>query len=131
MIGPSPAPPDEPGIVDAVDRQRLEATVDGELAGFLEYMVRGDRIALIHTEVLPAFEGRGVAASLVRWALDDARRRGRRVIPSCPYVRRYLERHHEHDDIVIGLQALRDAAFRSAPPGPDGSGPDAPADGGD
>jgi len=91
-----------PTIIDAADRTRYEATVGDEFAGFLEYKQRGSRIALIHTEVLPTFEGRGVAAAIVRFALDDARRRGLRVIATCPYVKSYLARHPEDQDLVAG-----------------------------
>lgn len=90
-------------VSDALDAQRYEASLDGELAGVLEYVVKRDRIALVHTEVAPAFEGRGVAAALARFALDDARRRGLRVIASCPYVRSYLAKHPEDHDIVVGM----------------------------
>lgn len=88
-------------VADAPERERYEAELDGTLAGILEYAHRHGRLALIHTEVLPAFEGRGVAAALVRFALDDARRRGLLVIVICPYVRRYLARHPEDMDIVV------------------------------
>ena len=80
---------------------RYEAHVDGGLAGVLEYKVKNDRIALIHTEVPHAFEGHGIATAITRFALDDARRRGLRVLALCPYVRRYLETHPEDLDIVI------------------------------
>lgn len=90
-------------VADAPDAQRYEARLDGELAGILEYMVKHGRIALVHTEVLPAFEGQGIGAALARFALADARRRELRVIASCPYVRRYLERHPEERDIVVGM----------------------------
>jgi uncharacterized protein len=92
----------EPTITDAEAAQRYEARVEGELAGFLEYIVKRGRIALIHTEVLPAYEGQGVARELARFALDDARRRGLPVIASCPYVKAYVERHPETHDIVVG-----------------------------
>jgi predicted GNAT family acetyltransferase len=95
-----------PVVIDAPERERYEAMIDGRLAGVLEYKLRRDRIALVHTEVLPAFEGRGVAATIVRFALGDARRRGLRVIATCPYVKRYLQRHPEDLDIV----AVRDPA---------------------
>lgn len=88
--------------VDAEPRQRYEALVKGELAGFIDYKAKGRRIALIHTEVLPAHQGRGIAEQLVRFALDDARRRGLGVIATCPYVRAYVERHPETHDIVVG-----------------------------
>jgi predicted GNAT family acetyltransferase len=89
-------------IADAPDRQRFEATLDGTMAGVLEYVVRRDRIALVHTEVSPGHEGKGVAAGLVRFALDDARRRGFKVIAICPYVQQYLVRHPADGDIVVG-----------------------------
>ena len=71
-----------PTIVDAEAAQRYEARIEGELAGFIDYVVKGDRLALIHTEVLPSHQGQGLGEQLVRFALDDARRRGLRVIPS-------------------------------------------------
>jgi predicted GNAT family acetyltransferase len=94
--------PARPVITDATARDRYEAHVDGELAGVLEYKVKRARIALIHTEVLPVHEGRGIGSALVRYALDDARQRGLRVIATCPYVKNYLARHPADDDIVVG-----------------------------
>lgn len=93
--------PSGPVITDAAERPRFEAHLDGELVGVLEYVLKYGRLALVHTEVLPAHEGRGVASALIRFALDDARRRGLRVIAICPYVQDYLIRHPEDDDIVI------------------------------
>jgi len=90
-------------VADGAERERYEAQLDGTLVGVLEYVVKRGRIALVHTEVFPGFEGRGIAAGLARFALDDARRRGLRVIASCPYVKRYLETHPEDHDIVVGM----------------------------
>ena len=90
-------------ITDAEAAQRYEARLEGELAGFLDYVVKHDRMALIHTEVLPAYQGRGLGESLARFALEDARHRGLRVIVTCPYVRAYVERHPETHDIVVGM----------------------------
>jgi len=90
----------EPTITDAPAASRYEARVEGELAGILEYVLKRNRIALIHTEVLPAFEGRGIAGRLAKFSLDDARRQGLGVIVLCPFVRAYLERHPEERDIV-------------------------------
>ena len=92
-------------VTDAAERKRYEAELDGALAGFLDYVVKHGRIALIHTEVPKEFEGHGVAAALTRFALDDARARGLMVIVICPYVRRYLETHPDDMDIVIGSSA--------------------------
>jgi predicted GNAT family acetyltransferase len=92
-----------PTIVDAEDAQRYEARDGDVLAGILDYVVKPGRIALVHTEVLPTHRGQGIGELLARFALDDARRRGLRVIASCPYVRAYVEGHPETHDIVVGM----------------------------
>jgi predicted GNAT family acetyltransferase len=94
-------------IIDAEAAQRYEMRIKGDLAGFIDYVVKGGRIALIHTQVLTAFQGQGIAAQLARYALDDARRRGLRVVATCPYVRAYVEGHPDTHDIVVGLTAAR------------------------
>ena len=77
-----------------------EITVDGEPAGTIRYTLDGDVVTLVHTEVEPRYEGHGVAAELVKGALDDIRARGKKVRPVCEYVRAYLERHDEYRDLV-------------------------------
>jgi uncharacterized protein len=96
----------KPTIIDAEAASRYEARHGVDLAGFVEYIVKRDRIALVHTEVLSAYQGQGIAALLARYALDDARRRNLRVIATCQYVRAYIERHPETHDIVVGMAAV-------------------------
>jgi len=105
MSSGSPVPDASTGaaIVDDAAAHRYEARIEGEPAGFLEYVSKRGHLALIHTEVLPAFQGRGIAGKLAAFALDDARRQGLRVIASCPSVRTYVERHPETHDIVVGM----------------------------
>lgn len=78
---------------------RYEATVDGHLA-VAEYELAGDRIILTHTFVPPELRGRGIAEALVRTALDAARADGRRVVPQCSYVARFIERHAEYQSLL-------------------------------
>jgi predicted GNAT family acetyltransferase len=82
------------------DRQRYEIREDGELAGFLQYNMRGGRLILVHTEIDEAHDGRGLASVLVRAALDDIRSRGLHIVPICPYVERFIGKHPEYDDLV-------------------------------
>ena len=76
------------------DRHRFEATVDGH-AGRLDYSLRSDVMTIVHTEVDPALEGKGVAGRLVKAALEHARANGLKVVPVCEYAASYMERHPE------------------------------------
>ena len=80
--------------------ERYEMRVGGELAGRLEYRGGGEVRALTHTEIEPAFEGQGLGSRLVRFALDDARADGLKIVPICPFVTRFLHEHHEYLDLV-------------------------------
>jgi predicted GNAT family acetyltransferase len=91
---------DDIQVRDNAAQSRYEASVAGRLAGVLTYTVREDTAELLHTEVGDEFQGRGVAEDLVRQALDDARARGRRVVPTCPYVGRFLDKHPEYRDLA-------------------------------
>ena len=91
-------------IVDNAGERRYEARLDGELAGVLEYELHGGWIVLVHTEVQPAFEGRGIGSRLSKVALDDARARGLSVTPQCPFVLSYVKRHREYRDLIVGMR---------------------------
>lgn len=89
-------------VTDAADRDRYEAHAgdDGALAGILQYRRRPELIALVHTEVVPAFEGQGIGGALARFALEDARASGTAVLPFCPFVNAYIQRHPEYAELV-------------------------------
>jgi uncharacterized protein len=86
--------------------ERYVVTVDGELAGFAQYRDRGELLAFIHTEIDDRFEGHGLGGRLISFALDDARERGLAVLPFCPFVNGYIERHREYAELVP--EAYRD-----------------------
>ena len=87
-------------VVDAPERSRYLARVDGEVAGFAAYRMRGERIVFTHTEVDPAYEGKGVGSALAKAALDDVRRRGLTMVLVCPFMTAYVQRHPEYADLV-------------------------------
>ena len=87
-------------VRDAPERERFELLVDGEVRGFTEYHPRAGRIAFVHTEIDAELEGRGLASELIGQALDAARSRGLAVLPFCPFVRSFIERHGEYLDLV-------------------------------
>ena len=81
------------------EAQRFEADVEGGIAR-ADYRLQGDVMRIVHTEVPYASEGRGIAAAVVRAALDHARAHGLRVQPLCSYVRNYMRRHPETHDLL-------------------------------
>jgi uncharacterized protein len=87
-------------VVDNPSELRYELWSADSLAGTIRYTRDGDVLTLVHTEVDPAFEGQGLGSALIAGALDDARARGKRIIPVCPFVRAYLQRHPEYGDVV-------------------------------
>jgi uncharacterized protein len=101
MVDAAPTTP-EPQIEVARDAEgeRYVVTVDGVVAGLAQYRDRDGLIAFIHTEIDDRFEGRGLGGRLVAFALDDARERGLAVLPFCPFVNGYIERHREYVDLV-------------------------------
>ena len=97
-------------IVDNAGVRRYEARLRGELAGVLEYEPHDGWIVLVHTEVQPAFEGRGIGSRIAKAVLDDARARGLAVTPQCPFVLSYIRRHREYRELVVGTRGPRDRA---------------------
>ena len=87
-------------VRDNQERHRYEIEVDGELAGFVQYNLRAGRLILVHTEIDDAFGGRGLGSILAGAALDDARAHGHPVVPLCPFIAAYIDRHPEYADLV-------------------------------
>jgi predicted GNAT family acetyltransferase len=88
-------------VADNPEEHQYEARIDGELAGLIKYRIRPDARVFVHTVVLPEFEGKGVASTLAKAALDSIRAQGDKVVPSCPYVTSWLEKHPEYQDLVV------------------------------
>jgi predicted GNAT family acetyltransferase len=87
-------------VADNAGETRYEIRLDGALGGFVTYRLRSGLIELVHTEIDEEFEGRGLGGQLVSFALDDARERGLAVLPFCPFVNDYIQRHRQYVDLV-------------------------------
>lgn len=81
------------------DASQFELRLSGGLA-VLRYICERDLIDLVHTKVPPENEGAGHGTSLVRAAMAHARRTNQRIVPTCPFVKAYLEKHPEDEDVA-------------------------------
>ena len=86
-------------VTNNAARHRYEIDTAEGIA-FLRYREGPVWIDLIHTEVPEELSGRGIGGKLAKFALDDARARGLRVIATCPFVRAYVDRHPAYAELT-------------------------------
>ncbi len=80
--------------------KRFETMVAGYQV-FLDYELKDQTMTLIHTKVPSELEGQGLGGKIVKAALEYAKNHGLQVIPQCPFVLSYVERHQEYKSIVV------------------------------
>jgi predicted GNAT family acetyltransferase len=90
---------DEQKLRDNAGLRRLELQVDGSIA-FIEYKLSRGTLFLIHTEVPPAIEAKGVGTALVQKTLQYAKDNNYKIVPICDFVQSYIKEHKEWKDIV-------------------------------
>lgn len=92
------------GMSTSVSRQsspdRFEISVDGNVAGFTQFTDREHRRIFPHTEIGEDFGGQGLAGIVVEEAMRATREEGRTIVPVCPYVKKWLGKHPEYDELV-------------------------------
>lgn len=66
----------------------------------LEYVMKGGAIAFVHTEVPEAARGQDIGTALVEHGLNYARENDLKVLPLCPFVKAYMDRHEETHDLL-------------------------------
>ena len=88
-------------VRDNPEQGRFEIVVDGDVAGFTEYVHRDGHAVFTHTEIGDAYEGQGLASKLVRGALDAVRAWDEPVVPECSYVKGWIEKHPDYQDLLL------------------------------
>jgi predicted GNAT family acetyltransferase len=91
----------EAEVVNVPEDSRYELRLDGRLIGLAAYHRRNGRIAFTHTEVDEACEGRGFGSRLAEVALADAATKKLEVVPLCPFIAHYIEKHPEYQPLVV------------------------------
>ena len=89
-------------VVNNQEKYRFEV-ISGAQVSKLDYRIGRDRIALVHTEVPDDLSGQGIGSALVMTALQHAKDNDLLVLPYCPFVAAYIERHPEWKDIVAEI----------------------------
>jgi predicted GNAT family acetyltransferase len=90
----------ETTVRDNPEESRYEIRDGDRVLGFAAYERRGDTMVFTHTEVDPDAGQDGLGSTLVRAALDDVRSKGGSVVPLCPFVRGWIDRHPDYADLV-------------------------------
>lgn len=91
---------EQQSVTHDIEQQRFEEQVGDHPPAFLSYVREGESVIFDHTFVPGELRGRGIAARLVRTGLEEARRKGWRVIPQCSYVATFVNRHPEYADLL-------------------------------
>jgi predicted GNAT family acetyltransferase len=86
-------------VVDNRARHRFELEADGAVA-FASYEREDGIITFTHTIVPPELQGRGIGSILVKGALAIVCAEGLKVVPECAFVRTYIEKHPEEQDLL-------------------------------
>lgn len=88
-------------VVEKPGENRFELSLDGGTA-LVAYQRDGNRLVLLHTEVPSEFSGQGIGSRLAKGVLDQIRASGRKAVIRCPFLKEWIARHPEYDDIVDG-----------------------------
>ncbi|CAN5167418.1 GNAT family N-acetyltransferase [soil metagenome] len=80
-------------------KKRYELEVEGHVAATY-YELSNGVITFVHTEVPKELGGKGIGSKLIKGALDQVRAAGLEVIPQCPFVKAYIEKHAEYADLL-------------------------------
>ena len=80
--------------------QHYEAKQGGNVVAFIEYRDDSSARSLTHTKVNENLEGQGIGSQLVKFALEEIKSSGSSLVPLCPFVAVYIQRHREYAELV-------------------------------
>ena len=86
-------------VRDNPARHRYELETEGHVA-FAEYRLAAGVITFVHTVVPKELGGKGVGSALARGALEDVRRRRLKVVAECPFIKGFMDKHAEFNDLL-------------------------------
>jgi len=81
------------------EEKRFVVNIDGKEV-YVEFEMKDDKMDLDHTYTHPDLRGGGIAAQVVRAALDYAKENDLKVIPTCSYVRSFINKNDEYKELL-------------------------------
>jgi predicted GNAT family acetyltransferase len=84
----------------AAGPDQFTISVGGRQVGVADFVDHDGQRIFHHTEVDGDYEGRGLASIMVGEALAATRDAGLRIVPVCAMVAKYVQRHHDFDDVL-------------------------------
>jgi uncharacterized protein len=86
-------------VSDNPAQHRYELAVDGHIAATY-YTLADGVITFVHTEVPSELGGKGIGSKLIKGALDQVRAAGLKVIAQCPFVKAFIDKHADYQDLL-------------------------------
>ena len=89
----------EEKVIHEKENERFVVYVEGNEV-YVEYTMAGNELNLYHTFTDPALRGKGLAAQVVRAALEFTKENNMKVIPTCSYVQAFLAKNENYKELV-------------------------------
>ena len=75
--------------------------IDGAIAAVADYRINGSAISFNHTYTAPHLRGRGYAAEVVEFAVDDVEKTSdRHIVPMCWYVGEWFDKNPDRAGLL-------------------------------
>jgi len=88
-------------LIDNTEANQYEFHVGNHIAKIEYIKTKNGEIYLTHTEVPVALEGQGIGSQLADKVLTDIEKQNLRLVPLCPFVAGYIQKHPDWRRIVM------------------------------
>ncbi|MBK9097039.1 MAG: N-acetyltransferase [bacterium] len=89
----------EQKVIHEKENERFVIYTEGNEV-YVEYTMRNNEMNLYHTYTHPALRGKGLAALVVKAALEFVKENNLKVIPTCSYTQAFLAKNDEYKSLV-------------------------------
>ncbi len=92
-------------VILNTERNRFELEIENQIA-FIEFdKIEPNILDFVHTEVPEELSGKGIGSKLAKSALQYCKDNNLKVIPSCPFIKTYIEKHSEWQPLLAKPRA--------------------------